>query len=159
MWKPAIAPNRLSKPKAFSLWPLKTYRQHLWRVPNPEGLFACRNAFRTMFRFQDILRCFWLCLFIIYRVFCCLFRREGRCDNMRDIMWQYCWVRVRAHKSCSFTSIDVVYVWPTLKLSWVYTVLVVPRSRKDHHKPSTARTADWHPTNWAKQAVVHRDSL
>ena len=26
---------------------------------------------------------------------------ERVCDNMRDIMWQYCWVRVRAHKSCS----------------------------------------------------------
>ena len=30
------------------------------------------------------------------------------CDIMRDIMLQYCWVRVRAHKYCSFTAVDAV---------------------------------------------------
>ena len=53
---------------------------------------TCTRSGRTVRlpkRFQDILRCFRLCL-LIYRVFCCLFQREGRCDNMHDIIWQYC---------------------------------------------------------------------
>ena len=32
------------------------------------------------------------------------------CDNMRDIMLQYCGVRARAHEQCCFPAVEAVHM-------------------------------------------------